>query len=139
MYMKLTKEQKKQLSEYAKKMNVDFIVLFGSQAKGKIHEKSDVDIGLKGLLIDSFGDYSSACYSLQKIFLDKKIDIAFLDIADPLLKHQVGMHGKLLFGDKKKFKQFQVNAWKEFVDTKDLRDLEKIIYKKRLSSLKKND
>ena len=48
------------------------------------------------------------------------------------------MHGQLLFGDEKKFRIFQVRAWKEYVDTKDLRDLEKHIYKKRLSLLKKH-
>ena len=38
--------KKNEMAEIAEKYGLDFIVLFGSQATGRTHPKSDVDIGL---------------------------------------------------------------------------------------------
>ena len=46
---KIDFESKKDaIAEIAKKNNLNFVVLFGSQATGRVHEKSDIDIAVLG-------------------------------------------------------------------------------------------
>ena len=56
------------------------IYLFGSLVTGKIHENSDIDIGIKGLPKGKFFDICAKIY----LTVDNKIDIVDFDNAQDL-------------------------------------------------------
>ena len=44
--MEITEDQKRSIATLARKHGLSLVVLFGSQATGKTHKESDVDIGV---------------------------------------------------------------------------------------------
>lgn len=98
------------------------VYLFGSQAKGKARERSDIDIAI--LLedgIDSHGYFDlmlKYMEELERIF-NKRVDMVILNNARPLLQHQVLRYGKLLYErDRQARVRFEVSSRKIYFDIK---------------------
>lgn len=98
--------QKKQLPEKEmKRLGVDVVYLFGSQAEGVAGETSDIDIGiLLKTPIPKSESITPIYNSLFNIFSDsfnmsnfRTIDIVFLDRAPLELCFDVIRHGTVLF------------------------------------------
>lgn len=105
------------------KPTIDSAILFGSRAKGTARVDSDADIAIlanDSLSLDDTIALGEEMTGLLGISEDK-IDLVELRHASPLLQHQVGEEGKLLFGDPQKFVRFRVLAWKRYLDTAKFR------------------
>ncbi|MDO8752600.1 MAG: nucleotidyltransferase domain-containing protein, partial [Anaerolineales bacterium] len=74
---------KKQLQPIAKKYGLRFIVLFGSVARGKVHEDSDIDVGVYTEKPITFNNRLKLWLELSKL-LHADIDLAVLNHPNPL-------------------------------------------------------
>lgn len=106
---------------------LDFVVLFGSYAKGLIKKNSDIDIAIKKEGKIELEEYSEIQSKLAKIFNVKDIKIGLVEILhlSPLLMWQIAKYGQPLVGSPLKFKKFQLYALKKYLDTKKFRNLTK--------------
>src|SRR3989344_2584760 len=82
------------IKEVAQKYNASLIVLFGSQATGHTHSKSDIDIAiLSRSILDKFKIMSD----LEDIFKRDDIEVVDLANASPTLMYCVVRDGVLLY------------------------------------------
>ncbi len=96
-----------------------FAYLFGSQAKGKETEKSDVDVAIwvKGKI-----DKLRLMGEIEEV-TKRPADLVILNSASALLRHQVLKHGVLLFcKDKEVLTRFKVWTMKEYEDFRWLQE-----------------
>ncbi len=112
------------IKEFFKRYDfVELVYLFGSLAKGKSTEKSDVDIAV---LLPHYFD-KIKCFKLQIEFIGKlclilkrnDVDVVILNIAPPLLKYIVATTGKVIYEKKKGLNHdFFCKALNEYFDYK---------------------
>ena len=111
-----------QLQPIAQKFGVGLIVLFGSVARGKIHEESDIDIGVLTDRPITFNKRLKLWYELSSLFR-ADIDLAMLNHAEPVFGFQVARDGKLLFErDKFAWENWRSYKIRQYWDTKKFRD-----------------
>lgn len=115
---RLSKKQKKRINKIAQKYNLELILLFGSRVSGKIHADSDVDIAVLPKSNKDFGfeKYSSLISDFSGAFFGKKIDLSFINQANPLLLKKISENALPLFGSNEKFIEFKLKAFKYFQD-----------------------
>jgi len=98
--------------------------LFGSQATGKAHPRSDVDTAV---LLSEEDDMTRFERRLRLIdgvseVCGREADVIVLNDAPPLLQHQVLKEGRLLFErDRAARVEFEVRAGKVYADLKPMR------------------
>ena len=115
---------KPQIAEIARKHKLDLVVLFGSQARGKTHPKSDVDIGYIGP--KSFDMNASFKAEGEISHLLKREDVEFVNLrrVSPLMKKVVCDEGAVLYErESGVFTLFKLYALKMYAETKPLRAL----------------
>ncbi len=132
--------KKPELEKLAEKHKIKFIVLFGSRAKGNPREDSDFDIAV---FMDNFYDmekYSDALSGLARIFgvFEDKIDLTDLKNANPLLRYEITRQGKLLFGNDLDYLQLKAFAFRDYIASMSLLDLEYVIIRKKQGIFAKN-
>ena len=111
-----------QLQPVAQKFGVRLIVLFGSAARGKIHEESDVDIAVLAERPLTFNQRLKLWSALSPLF-SVDVDLAVLNHAAPLLKFQVARDGKILFQQHPSvWDNWKSYAFRQYWDTKKFRD-----------------
>lgn len=106
--------------------NIELLVLFGSYASGKPHPGSDVDVAVKftrGKEIPKL----ELIYKLGGLFPDREIDPVILTKdTDPLLLHEIFFNGRLLYEKEPGiFEKESLRAWKLFIDTERLREMQR--------------
>lgn len=127
------KVDKKGLREVCKKFNLKLVILFGSYASRKgVKQKSDIDICILckdvGHIIDNDLRILQA---LSRVFGSNRIDLTYLNYADPLLLLEVVKNGVLLFQDKKgRFAEFKITALKKHFDAQKFYRLEDLCLEK---------
>ena len=118
----------------AQKYDLDFLVIYGSYARGKARENSDIDVGVKGHVdfeqnLKLTGELSD---SLNMDF----IDVVDLNKASPLLAHTATREAVIIFERQTGvFAEFRTEAFKKFVETRRLRDLN---FKRTMIYIKKH-
>ena len=101
---------KKQINQF-KKIGIETIYLFGSQAEGFATPNSDVDIGVVFSCPKKYKDKTMDAYlKIDKIFSDvfpkvKKIDVVFLQFTTIALQFNAIKYGKVLY-EKSEEKRF---------------------------------
>lgn len=101
--------------------------LFGSLAEGRATARSDVDIAI--LLADApdpvaAGERQLALMGELEGFTDRDLDVVILNIAPPILQHQVLRCGRLLYErDQRARVEFEVRAGQIYTDLKPMYDL----------------
>ncbi len=138
--MIITDKQKQQIEQTGKGHNLKLILLYGSYAKGRNQDKSDLDLAVLGEKAISFEEMLSIYRALEKIFGNKKereLDIVSLHRADPLFCYQVAKGSQLLYGDLTDYNEFRAYAFTRYFDSKDLLNLEKILTEKFQTYLNK--
>ena len=104
------------------KYNLDFLVLFGSVAKGKARPNSDVDIGFKGNI--DFQASLQLAVDLSEILKTDHVDLVDMSTASPLIQYLASHEGILLYEKENGiFADFKIYAFKHFIETQPLRDL----------------
>ncbi len=113
--------KKKDIAEIAKKYGLDMVVLFGSQATGALHSKSDIDIAVINMNdSDRFKVYGDFCALLKR----EDIEIVNISNASPTLMYSVVRDGVLIYEKKESdFFRWKIYAMWIWRDTKWLRDL----------------
>lgn len=103
------------------------VILFGSACNGKIHKRSDIDLAF---LYDKPVDILELTNKISNLVSADNIDVIDLKTASPLLKFSIAKTGKLIYEKQKGlFAEFSTHAFKKYVDTKKLRDMQKIYIK----------
>lgn len=113
---KLNTEQKRKLKNVGTKHNLKLMFLFGSVAVDQAHNLSDIDIAVLSPKYPTLKEILQIQDELSPIFPQKKVDIAVLNRANPLLAHQSSCKSILLFGKQRDFFNFQISAFLAYND-----------------------
>ena len=110
---------------FCKEHGVQLLVLFGSHADGRSHRASDVDLAMK-TRPDAAVSKLDLIFRLGGLFGDREIDLVFLTRdTDPLLLHEIFTKGRLLHEAQSGiFESEQLRAWKLYLDTENLRQMQ---------------
>lgn len=129
------------LKEYFEKEdNVIFAYLFGSYAKGKERENSDVDIAVyvnEEIANDSKKvlDFQIKHMSNISDILKKEVDLVILNHASPLLRHEVISEGILLVEkDHNKLVNFKKMSFYYYQDWLNIMKIKIMYIKERISA-----
>ncbi|ADD02074.1 MULTISPECIES: type VII toxin-antitoxin system MntA family adenylyltransferase antitoxin [Thermoanaerobacter] len=126
---------KKKLKEFVNKYNISLILIFGSYAKGRARESSDLDIGIKFDKNIDMNLYSSILRELVEIFNREDIDVVVLNYADPLLRFEIITSCKVLYqAYSEAYIDFYLYSVKSYDDVKKLRKLEENYLKKGIKN-----
>jgi predicted nucleotidyltransferase len=124
----LTENMKRELEKIRVHHNLRFIILHGSYAKGKEHSESDFDIAVLGNQVIGFRELMEVQDSFDEVFDGMHIynlDVKSLDRVDPLFRFLVVRDSILLAGDPHDYNEFKAYAFRDYVDSADLRMLER--------------
>jgi predicted nucleotidyltransferase len=113
--------------------------IFGSYSSGKVRPKSDVDIAV--LLSDTVDskDYGQIKLSIVNDLIEllsfDRIDVVVLNVASPLLSHEIIKKGVLLFSkDETRRINYTANATIHYLDTIYLRRVQDRILHEKIRS-----
>ena len=130
-------ELKSKIIPLAQKYNLKLVVLFGSQATGRIHKNSDIDIGD---LPTSDIDFHSEVYfvtDLYRVLKREDVQVVNLATASPLLQYSALSKCIVLF---EKYDGIYNNArtyaFKLYVEAKPLYDLRRARLSQYVASIK---
>lgn len=118
----------KKITEYLEQQaDIEFALLFGSQADGKANALSDIDIAVylksKKNSLEFADRQIDLISSLMKICRDNKADVVILNRANPFLRFQIVKRGRLLFAkDEKLFYHFKAATLGLYQDIKPMYD-----------------
>lgn len=136
--MELNDIQKKALREIGTAYNLRYIILHGSYAKRTPRQGSDLDMAILGKSTLSFEDTLKIHGELAKILGDnreRELDLKTLHGVDSLFRYEVVRYGKLLYGDASEYEEFKAYAYRDYMDSYDLRELELGLLKKSIQAL----
>ncbi len=113
---------------FAMQADIEFVLLFGSFASGRVSPMSDIDVALYFIgersaleLADRQIDITCALMRFCKI---NRVDVVILNTVHPFLKFQAVKYGRLLYGkDEKIFYRFKANALGAYQDIRPMYDL----------------
>lgn len=127
--MRISKEQKINTAEIAKKYKLKLVVIFGSFASGKNRKDSDLDVGVISEKEILFEKQIVLTNEFSRIF-KKNIDLSVLNRANPLLLFEASRNAILLFGSQKDFFEFRLRAFHSYNDYQPFFKLENELNKK---------
>ncbi len=110
---------------------LQLIVLFGSLAKGRRNRRSDIDLAF---LYDVPFDIVQVTNRVSQLLRSDAIDVVDLRTASPLLKFSAMQDGKALYERSPGiFSSFYSIAFRRYVDTKKLRDAQRLAVRNYLA------
>jgi len=123
------------LGAAAERLGARMVVLFGSFATGSPPPGPDSDIDLalsfhRGIPLPGL---SALLETLAPAFPGRELDPVRLADADPLFRWEIMERGVLLHGDQLEFLEYRAFAYRDFVDSADLRALERALFDKRMA------
>ena len=136
---------KPKICRFSKTHNLKFVVLFGSVAVSKAKDESDIDIAILRFdhLPIKYKEYIEILDFFSGLFSEyEKIDLVDLSKTNILFRYEITSQSKLLYGDEAEYFEYKLLSFKEYVDSKSLIDLEKLLILKRQSAMRsflKND
>ena len=119
--MIVTDEIKQKVAGLARKHDLSLVALFGSQATGRTHARSDLDLAvLSGKEVNR----ARLALEFDAIFGRGDTEVVDLRSASPTLSREVVSDGKLLYeSEEEVFFRWKLYAIKIWMETKWLRDL----------------
>lgn len=136
--MEISGEEKAKLEEIGRLHDLRFIILHGSYAKGIPQKGSDFDIAILGKRKPPFDEILEIHTELAQIFGDnreRELDLKTLHGVDSLFRYEVIRDGLLLYGDPTDYEEFKAYAYRDYIDSSDLRELEFVLLKKSIGVL----
>ncbi|GAB4471894.1 MAG: hypothetical protein OHK0044_15280 [Burkholderiaceae bacterium] len=125
---------RKRLAETAAGFGLRLVVLFGSHARGRQRPDSDCDVAVAGCPRQRFWELNDA---LQEALTGSALlDLVRLEDADPLFRQEIMRDAVLLYGDPDLFCEYRAFAYRDFVDSADLFELERTLLRRKLARLK---
>lgn len=110
---------REKIKAVAEKYDLEFVALFGSQATGQTHKKSDVDLG-----VISRGEFNWSLLigDFYSLFKRGDVEAVNLAMASPTLWRAVARDGKLLYEKNEgAYKIWKIYVWKIWLETYRLR------------------
>lgn len=138
--MEITAEQKEQLRLIGETYNLHFIILHGSYAKGTPRAGSDLDIAILGKQYIDGNAYLKIFMELEDVFgnsRERELDLKTLHHIDSLFRYQVTRDGMLFYGDRTDYEEFKGYAFRDYMDSYDLRELGEHLLKKSIINFTK--
>lgn len=126
------------LAEVCRRLGVRILVLYGSRATGTPvpRPESDLDLAVRLQPGRESPDLWELQEALSEAFPGASLDVAFLRGADPLFRWEVMREGRLLWGDPLDHLEYRAFAYRDFVDSADLRELERTLFKKKMAFIR---
>lgn len=130
------------LEKEAPGMGIKMIILFGSRSCERERVNSDYDVAVltteEKNIYDSLKNYSKVLDLLCRAFgiKEDRVDLTNLNRANPLLRYDIFLEGKLIFGSTNEFEEFKAFSFRDYIDAKPLFNLESDLIKKRLQLIK---
>lgn len=121
------------LAEACERLGIRLLVLVGSRAPGGLPTGPDSDVDVAAgfrpgtptrRLFDIYDELAPA--------FDAQLDLVLLADADPLFRWEIMDRAVLLYGDIDEFLEYRAFAYRDFVDSADLRRLERTLSQKKL-------
>lgn len=114
---------KNKVAEIAKRHALSLVVLFGSQATGHTHKKSDVDIGFIADREIDYRENYDITRELARVFKNPDVELVNIYNTAPDFKKQVADTGVVLYeADGSVFDFFKMHANRIYMETKPLRE-----------------
>lgn len=138
----MQKQRRNEFKKSAKELGISFIILFGSRANKKFHERSDFDIAVfftdKTSFLGNLRLYSKTLDLLSRAMQipPEKMDLTCLNDANILLRYEITAGGKLLFGNPVDFAQYRGFAFRDYIDAKPLFQLENLLISQKQKFIK---
>jgi predicted nucleotidyltransferase len=106
-----------QLGAVGARFGINLIVRFGSSVTGRLHRRSDLDLGvLLGRSPLSLQAYGEMLHELQQLFADREVDLVVLNHADPLFLKKVTETCDLVYGSPRVLQRLKIYAFKRYQD-----------------------
>jgi predicted nucleotidyltransferase len=124
----LTGNIRDELEKIRSRFDLHFIILHGSYAKGTVHSGSDFDIAVVGKRPIGFTEIMEIQSNFGQLFETvgiNNLDVKPLDRVDALFRYLVVRDSILLAGNLHDYNEFKAYAFRAFIDTADLRILER--------------
>ncbi len=120
-----SEENSRKIKKIVEKYDLELVLLFGSQASGKTHFASDIDIAILGQKMIIFEDEMKIRYEFTKVLKTDGVDIVDIRRAGPLLMYQIfSKPHKILFcTDLQIYFRYKIYAERKFVEAKPIFDL----------------
>lgn len=116
------------------------ILQFGSSVRGKLHDRSDVDIAVQYAgKPGGLHERAALIADLQELFPDNPVDLLILNHADPLVLKKVTEACRLLYGDHQRFQNFKILAYKRFQDHRRYLAMERDYVRRTLQEVFSDD
>src|SRR3989338_1419561 len=90
-------DKKKEIAEIARKYDLDMVVLFGSQATGRIHPKSDVDIGYTAQKFVELETRFHIETEISRLLSRKDLELVDLGRISPVMKKIIADEAVILY------------------------------------------
>ncbi len=121
--MIITDEIKNKIARLAEKHTLTLVVLFGSQATGRVHSSSDIDIAVLG---NHKIDRLSIGAELEELFERNDLEVVDLSMASPTLMYVIVEDGILLYETQEDYffdwKMHAIRTWMETSWLRRMRD-----------------
>ena len=110
------------LEALCRQFDLTLVVLFGSQAKGRAIERSDVDLAVwtrrHPIALDFKTDVLNA---FMDLLVRDDVDVVLANHAEPILQMEIAQHGEVLYeSERSEFAKFQLRALKAHEDARKL-------------------
>ena len=127
---------KPKIKKLAEKYNLSLVLLFGSQASGKTHSQSDVDLAFLTAVSMSLKNIAEMQDDFSETLKLEKIEMIALNGAHPFLLKQAAIKGRALYEKESSlFAKFKIYAFKRFMEAKPLLDLRRLSLEKFLQKI----
>lgn len=126
------------IKQWCQARQIDLCILFGSQATGKTHANSDVDIALFSAAKSNLRPRLLSLIGEAEDLFGDPIDLVIIEEdTDPVLRLEVFQHGKPLYESRQGlFVEQHIMAIKIFDDTEPLRQWRRRVLAQRILDLK---
>lgn len=123
-------------AEIARKHGLNLVVLFGSQATGRVHAESDVDIAVIGNNSIEYNTKIRLMTDFSDVLRREDVEVVDLASASPTLMYVVVRDGALLYEKEEsyflKWKLYAIKIWMETAWLRRLRDKRLIEWAERV-------
>ena len=117
----LAPDKKSEIGDLAQKYRISLLMLFGSQATGKTHEKSDADIAFASERKLSPRETAEFAFELSVLAAFPRIELVDVRDAPPLLLKNIAMAGISVYeSEPRTCALFKIYAIKRFMEAKRL-------------------
>ncbi len=110
-----TTAQHKAIRSLAAEFQLELVLLFGSRARGKTHEKSDVDLAVLAPHILSLKDFLTIQSRFNDI-LKAPVDLVDLKTVPVLLGDRIARDAQVIVGNIKKFQRLRDLLHMKYMD-----------------------